>query len=252
MPRLREVAIARQIDEPRFPAVVVRAQGRSSSDCCSAISWLRCRAGAVSRNSGSLRVRRLRGQRREPCRSSTRRSMSPSRSNGRRVHGARKSRHSVSSHAARRSRSIGPSCRGRRGRRERLERLDRRSARRTPSGGSFELLLQPAAERFVEQPLGLGLGEHGEQRIDPRLDRALAQQLGAEPVDRADVRFFEARERLVERDRRTSTFSGVRARRVECLAQTQLQLAGRLLGEGDGDDAVDASRGRSRGCARSA
>ena len=54
-----------------------------------------------------------------------------------------------------------------------------------------QLLLQPASERLVEQPRRRRLGEDLEQRIDPRFDRALAQQVGAEAVDGADVRLLE-------------------------------------------------------------
>ena len=105
------------------------------------------------------------------------------------------------------------------------------------------------AERLVEQPLGLRLGQDGEQRIDARFDRPLAQQLGAEAVDGADVRFFERLQRLV-RARSRSALRRLRPRDVERLAQPQLQLAGRLLGEGHRDDVVDLARARSRGCGR--
>ena len=56
--------------------------------------------------------------------------------------------------------------------------------------------MQPGAERLGEQPLGARLGQHLEQRIDPRFDRPLAQEVGAEAVDRADVRFLEALDRI--------------------------------------------------------
>jgi hypothetical protein len=44
----------------------------------------------------------------------------------------------------------------------------------------------------------LRLGEDRKQRIDARFDRPLAQQLGAEAVDRVDVGFLERFERVLE------------------------------------------------------
>jgi hypothetical protein len=78
--------------------------------------------------------------------------------------------------AARRSRSIGPSSSTRRP--ERAARAPQRAAdafRRI-----LELLLKPRVERFLEQTLRLSLGQHAKQRIDARLDRPLAQQIGTE------------------------------------------------------------------------
>ena len=77
----------------------------------------------------------------------------------------------------------------------------------------------------VEQPLGLALGEHAEDRIDARLDRPLAQQVGAEPVNRADMRLFEVAYRFAEVTRHGSV--GRRAALFfQPLAQAELQLAG--------------------------
>jgi hypothetical protein len=67
----------------------------------------------------------------------------------------------------------------------------RRSARRTPSGGCSSVRAA-RRERLVEDPVGARLGEHLEQGIDARLDRPFAQQIGAEAVNRADVRFLQA------------------------------------------------------------
>ena len=57
--------------------------------------------------------------------------------------------------------------------------------------GGFELLLDPIAERFVEQPYRRPFAQDLEGGIDPRLDGPLAEEVGAEAVDRAYVRFFE-------------------------------------------------------------
>ncbi len=67
------------------------------------------------------------------CTSAINRVALPRRSNGSRVHGARKSRHCVRSKPARLNRSTGPSSSYSPGR---MARLARRSDRRTPSDGS--------------------------------------------------------------------------------------------------------------------
>jgi hypothetical protein len=96
-------------------------------------------------------------------------------------------------------------------------------------------LLQPRAEGARVETIRLNVGEHGEQRIDARFDRTLAQQLGAEAVNRVHVRLFERFERLLEPP------ADVVVRRsgalvLERFAQPQLQLARRFLRERDGDD----------------
>ena len=73
------------------------------------------------------------------------------------------------------------------------------ATRRTPSGISFERVLEPRAERLVVEPPRLVLGQDDEQRIDAGLDRTLLEQVGAEAVDGADVRLFEVAQRVFER-----------------------------------------------------
>ena len=76
-----------------------------------------------------------------------------------------------------------------------------------------ELLVQPGRERLVENAVGLCFGEDDEGRIDARFDRPLAQQLGAEAVNGADLRFFE----VVDRRRQQRRFvrrHALRARAV--------------------------------------
>src|SRR4029434_3539883 len=58
--------------------------------------------------------------------------------------------------------------------------------------------LKPRAKCLVEQALGLTLGQHAEERIDRRFNRPLAKQVRAEAVNRADVRFLEILNRVVE------------------------------------------------------
>ena len=98
----------------------------------------------------------------------------------------------------------------------------------------LELRLDPRAERVLEQALRLRLGQHREQRIDARFDWTLAQQLRAEAVDRADVRFLQRLQRGVHR----VALAGLRmrSRHVERLAQPQLQLPRRFFRERDRDD----------------
>ena len=83
------------------------------------------------------------------------------------------------------------------------------AARVAPLQGDLERVLQPGAKRAVVDPVRLLLGQDGEQRIDRRLDRTLAQQIGAEAVDGVDVRFFERFERMLE----SRAFSVARRRR---------------------------------------
>ena len=112
-------------------------------------------------------------------------------------------------------------------------------------GRLLELLVQPRVERLVEQPLGPRLGQHLEQRIDAGFDRPLAQQVGAEAVDRADVRLFEPLNGVGEVRARTSARDAL-PQALELLPDPQLQLARRLLGERDGDDLLDARAARRR------
>ena len=88
------------------------------------------------------------------------------------------------------------------------------------------------------------LREDGKKRIDARLYGALAQELGTKAVDRVDVRFLELLERQIE-PAANGRIGRVRAFLFECFTQAQLQLAGGLLGEGDGHDLLHR---RAPGC----
>ena len=66
----------------------------------------------------------------------------------------------------------------------------RRSDRRTPSRRIVEAPLDPVRERLVEQPFA-GLRSRLRRPDRSRLDRTLAEEFGAEPVNGADVCFFE-------------------------------------------------------------
>ena len=118
---------------------------------------------------------------------------------------------------------------------------ERRAAQCAPDtlGRIDQLLLEPPAERVIEQPCRRGFGQHLEERIDACLHRTLPQQIGAETMDRADVCLLEAREREVEQcaTRRVVRFG--RAGRVEALAEPELQLAGGLFREGHRHDFAD-------------
>ena len=54
-----------------------------------------------------------------------------------------------------------------------------------------ELRVEPRRKRFFKDAFRLRVGQHHKRRIDPRFDGPFAQQLGAEAVDGADLRFFE-------------------------------------------------------------
>ena len=60
----------------------------------------------------------------------------------------------------------------------------------------LQRFLQPVVERALGTASALRLGQHLEQRIDAGLDRPFAQQIGAEAVNGADVRFLEMLQRL--------------------------------------------------------
>ena len=69
-----------------------------------------------------------------------------------------------------------------------------------------ELLVQPRGKDFVEQPIGLGVGQHGKCRIDARLDRG--RHHGSEGLGR---RLKPAASDLATRTTNESRFSGLNA-----------------------------------------
>ena len=102
-----------------------------------------------------------------------------------------------------------------------------------------EHFLEPAPERLVEESCRRGLGQDFEERIDAGLDGALAEQVGAERVNGANVCFFELRERQIQTPALSSIRSGAHPRVVQPFPQPELELAGGLLRERDGDDVAD-------------
>ncbi len=134
-----------------------------------------------------------------------------------------------------RSRSIGPSSESSSNR----HRTGRRSDRRTPSRGWASCSCSHDENTSSNRPIGLRVGQDRERRIDARLDRPLAQEIGAEGVDGADVRFFEVMHGVVEERARGGVRRRLRARSLELFAQAQLQLAGGLFAERDRDDLAD-------------
>ena len=122
----------------RFFRSSTRSDSSSSSASSLAAGGMRFRS-RLSRRTGSVSTKRLSpaydGDFERSASSwtrSTRRAIESARSNGSRVHGSRKSRHSVSEKPARRRRSVGPSSSASPGR---LLRLALLNERRTPSGG---------------------------------------------------------------------------------------------------------------------
>ena len=62
----------------------------------------------------------------------------------------------------------------------------------------LQLRLQPRREGLAEQVFSLTFGEDPKKRIDAGFDWALAQQVGAEAVNRADVCLFEALDGVIQ------------------------------------------------------
>src|SRR5262249_34139690 len=79
---------------------------------------------------------------------------------------------------------------------------------------------------------------------DARFDRPLAQEVGAEAVNRAQVGFFEALDGLLETSCGIAARCGLDACALELFAQPQLQLAGSLLAERHRDDLRDLGPAR--------
>ncbi len=103
--------------------------------------------------------------------------------------------------------------------------------------------LEPGVERLAEKPLLLLARGDVEDRVDARLHRPLAQQVGAERMDGADGRHFESSQRRGEA--LALLGRAFRARRLQLAAQAQLHLARRQVGEGDGQDAVEPGAPRA-------
>ena len=103
---------------------------------------------------------------------------------------------------------------------------------------------EPSLERGVEHLARNVLGRDFEHRIDVRLHRPLAQQVGAKRMNRSDPRFFELLQRQVETRARLAQRFGVLARAFDFGAQPQLQLARRLFGERHRDDSRQLAASR--------
>ena len=102
----------------------------------------------------------------------------------------------------------------------------------------FQVVVQPGTKGLVEDALGARFGENLEQRIDASLHWPLAQEVGAEAMNRADVRFFQPLNGV----RQSALLGGVSralTQTLEVLPDAQLQLAGRFLGERYRDDLLD-------------
>ena len=96
--------------------------------------------------------------------------------------------------------------------------------------------LEPSLERGIEHFARDVLGCDFEHRIDARLYRPLAQQVGAKRMNRSDPRFFQLLERQVETRSAFAQRLCELARAFDFGAQPQLQLARRFLGERHRDD----------------
>ena len=106
-------------------------------------------------------------------------------------------------------------------------------------GSAFgHALVEPGVPRVVEDALAGDLGRDLEAGVEAGLERALAQEGGGEGVDGGDGRALEVGGRGQEALALVLCLCALQGV-LDALAQAQLQLAGGLLREGDGDDAVE-------------
>jgi hypothetical protein len=105
-------------------------------------------------------------------------------------------------------------------------------------GHDLKLVLNPGVEGAVIKAKGLRFIDFFEAWGEGGFDRALAEDLGAERVDSADVGLFETGESVFEK---THFFGkdGGGACFVEFDTKAEAEFAGGFPGEGDGDDAID-------------
>ena len=119
----------------------------------------------------------------------------------------------------------------------------RRAPQHTPH--AFRRILQHALEPLVEAAVdqsGLLVGRHLEEWVDAGLHRSFVQQVGAEGVKRRNTSNLELSERRIEASDLRAVGEGSRSlgpRALDLRPQTQLHLARRLVGEGDGHDAIE-------------
>ena len=128
-----------------------------------------------------------------------------------------------------------------------------------PGPGLGELALEPAVEGAVEELVGNVFRRHLELRIDPGLDRPLAQEIGAEGVDGPDPGLLEPGECIGQALALGLRHGFVPAGALDLGSQPELHLARGDLGEGHrhhpvepplagsqhGQDAPDELRGLS-------
>ena len=108
--------------------------------------------------------------------------------------------------------------------------------------GIGERRFEPPVEDAVEEATRDVLGRHLELRVHARLHRALAQQVGAEAVDRADGRGLELRQRRLQPVALDRGPFRVLPLSFDGRSQPQLQLACRRVREGDRNHMVEARR----------
>src|SRR5690349_18895719 len=80
-------------------------------------------------------------------------------------------------------------------------------------------------KRFIIDPCGLRFSEDGKQGIDTRFNRPFAEKVGAKTVNRADLRFFEPTEGVIEPGAVVGSARGSASGLFEGFAQTELQLS---------------------------
>ena len=120
--------------------------------------------------------------------------------------------------------------------------VERAPAQRAPEPfrRGLELLGEPGVEGAAVERLGLRLRQHLEARVHARLDGPLVEKVVAEAVDRADARLLEVGDGVLEPRAPRATLGRPLALLLESGAQSELQLAGRLLGERERRDRLDS------------
>jgi hypothetical protein len=100
-----------------------------------------------------------------------------------------------------------------------------------------QFVSEPAVPRRVEEDPAAKLVGDAEPRVDPGLHRPLLQEARRERVDRAHLGPVDVVERALERLELLALGLGHRA--LQLGPDADPELARRLLGERDGDDALD-------------
>src|SRR5206468_9458229 len=107
-----------------------------------------------------------------------------------------------------------------------------------PRWRTLQHTLEPTPEGAPKHLFRMTLGEDLKGGVDTGLHGALAEDLGAEPVDRAHPGFLEVRDRVLEPRVFVAVARCILARELEPRADPELDLPRGLFREGHGHDTV--------------